>query len=172
MRKSMSNNRITVKKNKIKDYIRYELSNGWKFNTKMEFPNNRSFFEKLYNFAETHAIYFRERFLSPPYVYGQVNVNDKIIFLEYHGEENNEFKYKLANIVTDTIIGDNSSMWGNDVQPDIERRLQELTNVCGSAIESGEAYEEENYSKLEYFEDIDFKISKWEFDSFDNFSED
>lgn len=145
--------KVTVRHEITKDNRNlYTLSNGIKILTLMRFPKSLLFYRNLERFAEEHSLSFDEKYLNLPYTYGQVNHNGKIVFLDYLGEEGNNFKYVLSNIITPDMLSQTTEIYCEHNWNEVEKRLEEIVHLCERAIDQGKTYEEFFYDKKKYYE--------------------
>jgi len=120
-------NKLRVKKRLGEDKSNmYFLSNGTRITTLMKFPKSLYFFRSLEDFANNHNLAFPGKYLKPPYVYGQVIVNGKVIFLDYLEEKSGKMNYILSNILTSPMIDKTSEIYCDQACPKTSLHRLEL----------------------------------------------
>ncbi|MHA1221766.1 MAG: hypothetical protein ACTSP3_00630 [Candidatus Heimdallarchaeaceae archaeon] len=120
----------------------YYMSNGTIIQTLMNLPKSRDFFQKLKDFADKYALGFQIEYNKFPFTYGQVVINEKIVFLDYIGEENKEFKYLLSNVITPNMIERTIYLYNDDDYNEIDEKLKKILEVCGKALDYDIEYSE------------------------------
>ena len=163
--------KLVIKQGNTKDGLKlYSLSNGIKILTLMKFPKSLAFHRNLERFVEEHSLDFEEKYRNPPYTYGQINHNGKIVFLDYLDEEGDKIKYVLSNIITPKMIEETTEIYCEHNWNKVEKRLEDILSFCGKSIDQGKSYEEFFYDKKKYYEFL-FEESFMDIEFFGDFEE-
>ena len=138
------------------NYNVFELSNGTKIITLMNFPKSAKFFRDLENFSNEHCLPSLDKYLQPPYVYGQIIMNNKVIFLEYMepSEEvpTDKIAYEISNIITPEMIQKTYNIYCEHEIANAELRLNELMSFSRRALNQNKVFQKTYYDKRKYYD--------------------